>query len=118
MGQVPLTNYFLIIGNGRIARHFQNYFSNEEIPYMVWTRTLGANELNIQAQRATHVLVLIPDGAIEGFLREHHFLANNRVLVHFSGSLLTPLAQGAHPLMTFADRLYALKVYKEMPFVV
>lgn len=38
--------------------------------------------------------------------------------LHFSGALVTPLAFGAHPLMTFGPDLYSLEKYKSIPFVV
>jgi len=37
--------------------------------------------------------------------------------VHFSGSLVTEQANGAHPLMTFSDTLYDLEHYQAIPFV-
>jgi predicted short-subunit dehydrogenase-like oxidoreductase (DUF2520 family) len=39
------------------------------------------------------------------------------LLIHFSGSLVTKKAWGAHPLMTFGQELYSLEKYLAIPFV-
>ena len=39
------------------------------------------------------------------------------MLIHCSGSLVLEAAQGAHPLMTFADDLYPAELYRRIPFV-
>jgi len=64
----------------------------------------------------THVLVLISDDAIAPFIGQHDFL-REKVLIHCSGSLSLDEAHGVHPLMTFADDLYAPVVYRDIPFV-
>jgi Domain of unknown function (DUF2520) len=38
-------------------------------------------------------------------------------LIHFSGALVTPLAMGMHPLMTFTKGFYELADYQKMAFV-
>jgi hypothetical protein len=38
-------------------------------------------------------------------------------LIHFSGALVTPLATGMHPLMTFTKGFYELADYQKMAFV-
>jgi predicted short-subunit dehydrogenase-like oxidoreductase (DUF2520 family) len=40
------------------------------------------------------------------------------IKIHFSGSLVTRKAYGAHPLMTFGPELYTLEKYLAIPFVV
>lgn len=119
MGQVPHTSY-LAIGGGRMARHMTHFLCLEQIPFETWTRHEPLTLLKQKARAATHILVLITDSAIEPFIQAHPQLADDgRVVLHFSGSLATPLAFGTHPLMTFAaDRLYDLPTYREMPFVV
>ena len=62
------------------------------------------------------VMVLISDAAIEPFIAAWPALAAHR-LVHCSGSLVTPVAECAHPLMTFGPDLYDLPVYRQIPFV-
>lgn len=113
MRQVPK---YLLIGNGRVARHFQHYFTLLQIPFVTWVRTNSIASLHQQLQQTSHVLLLIADDAIEVFIARHLINYNN-VRIHCSGSLVTPLAYGAHPLMTFSDHLYSLKEYLAIPFV-
>jgi len=114
MRQVPK---YLIIGNGRVARHFCRYFSLLNIPVLHWHRPQPVAQLHELLPKATHVLVLISDQAIEPFIEEH-LQGSPAVKVHFSGALVSELAYGAHPLMTFNTGLYALDKYKSIPFVV
>ena len=111
MGQVPVL--YLLIGNGRLSRHLQRYLSCLELPYRVWRR--GDGELPLEG--VTHTLLPIPDDALEGFLTGHPELKATTI-VHFSGSFVTPLAWGAHPLMTFTHQLYTLADYASIHFVV
>lgn len=114
MEQVPT---YLIVGNGRMARHVSFYFDQLGIPYSQWARkTHSKEDIQALAHSASHVLILISDSAIEAFINDNPCL-NSKTLVHFSGSLVTPLAYGVHPLMTFADDLYTLEAYKKIPFV-
>lgn len=115
MGQVPKTRQipqYLIIGNGRVARHFLHYFSLLGIDTAHWHRGLPLDALG-DAQR---ILVLIRDDAIEDFIRTH-LAAKNGTKIHFSGALVTELAVGAHPLMTFGQGLYAREKYEEIFFI-
>ncbi|MFU8797430.1 MAG: DUF2520 domain-containing protein [Gammaproteobacteria bacterium] len=111
MRQVP---YYLIIGNGRVAHHFQHYFSLLPLPFTTWHRQESLEDLAERIKSASHILLLIRDDAIENFIRLY---LQNLSIVHFSGSLVTPLAYGAHPLMTFNNRLYTLEHYQSIPFV-
>ena len=60
--------------------------------------------------------MLIRDDAIEAFIREH-LLNTQAHLVHCSGSLVTDLAYGVHPLMTFNQGQYPLATYQQLGFV-
>lgn len=114
MEQVPA---YLIVGNGRMARHVSFYFGEIGIPYTQWARkTHSEEDLQLLLAEASHVLILISDNAIEPFIKDHSCL-QGKTLIHFSGSLVTPLAHGVHPLMTFTDDLYGMEVYKKIPFV-
>lgn len=119
MRQVPAFPQYLLVGGGRMARHAAHYLELLGLTYETWTRREGREALEARARRASHVLILISDRAIEDFLSEHSFLrAAGKVCVHFSGSLSTSLAPSAHPLMTFSDRLYSIDEYRRIPFVV
>ncbi len=114
MGQVPPISY-LIVGNGRLAGHMSHYFDLERIPHRRWHRRCGTPP-DASLGAATHVLVLISDDAIEGFIRAHG-PGRGLTWIHCSGSLDTGLAVGAHPLMTFAPGRYDLATYRRVPFV-
>jgi predicted short-subunit dehydrogenase-like oxidoreductase (DUF2520 family) len=62
------------------------------------------------------VLLLLRDDAIEEFVEGWPALRSKQ-LVHCSGSLRTAVAESAHPLMTFGERLYDLDVYRRIAFV-
>lgn len=115
MRQVP---QYLIIGNGRVARHFCHYFSLLGVSFRQWERRQAVATLTEKLSLpTTHVLVLISDAAIDDFVRR--YLAEvSATVIHFSGALVTPLAFGAHPLMTFGPDLYSLEKYRDIPFVV
>src|SRR5690606_28613835 len=87
---------YLIIGNGRVARHFEHYFTLLRIPTQSWSRKQNTiEELQELYFSADITLVLISDSQIEEFISAHPFL-QSKPIVHFSGSLSTPLAFGAH----------------------
>lgn len=110
MRQVP---EYLVIGHGRVARHFLHYFSLLDIPAAHWHRGMPAHVL----PDAPRTLLLISDRAIEQFCAEH-LQGSKTVKIHFSGALVTDKAFGAHPLMTFGPQLYTLDKYRKIPFVV
>ena len=105
-----------IVGSGRVARHFHQYFTLLGLPVCVWSRREGTRSPPDALASCPTVLLLIRDAAIVPFvdawpaLREKH-------LVHCSGSLVTSVAEGAHPLMTFGPSLYELADYRAIPFV-
>lgn len=114
MRQVPR---YAIIGDGNIARHFSFYLRLKNIPYLQWTRKGTHQDLTTVIDCATHVLLLISDGAVDSFIANNP-LIHRKVIVHFSGSLLSPLAFTAHPLQTFAHDLYDLASYERIPFII
>jgi predicted short-subunit dehydrogenase-like oxidoreductase (DUF2520 family) len=114
MRQVP---HYLLIGNGRVAKHFQHYFTLLNLSFSTWHRQQSILQLQHALKHASHVLVLIKDDAIAGFLSDY-LIPSNATFVHFSGGLVLETAYGAHPLMTFADELYDLTTYQTIPFIV
>lgn len=115
MGQVP---EYAIIGAGRIAKHFCHYLDLLNIPYRQWSRKADPAYARLEAivAKCNPVLILITDGSIEAFIKSHPFL-QDKILVHFSGSLHTPLAHGAHPLMAFNAEQYPLDLYQKICFI-
>ena len=118
------TNHrYALLGSGRLARHLAFYFKTEGLQIDSWARrpdpaAHGDARARLEAvvEPSTHVLVLISDDAIAPFIRRHGFL-REKVLIHCSGALSLDEAYGVHPLMTFADALYAPAVYRDIPFV-
>jgi len=121
-----MVNY-AIVGGGRLARHFSEYFHLLEIPHSRWARDRFSNfnsiDLADAGQRlqksidsADRVLLLVSDNAIAPLLKQYPFL-HEKQLIHCSGALSFPGVTGAHPLMTFSDALYDLDTYKSVPFM-
>ena len=118
MRQVPTSDAppFGIVGNGRVARHLHHYFTLLGLPVAAWSRSgRGPSPPETLASCQT-ILILIPDGDIVPFIDAWPGLRRKR-LVHCSGRLVTPVAEGAHPLMTFGPALYDLAAYREVPFI-
>lgn len=116
---------YTIVGSGRLARHFAQYFRLEQISFSCWSRRAPEAahlkdcwipDFEIALERASHVLLLISDPEIEPFIRSHPELEGKQV-VHCSGSLYSPLAPGAHPLMTFTEAVYDLETYRSFSFI-
>jgi predicted short-subunit dehydrogenase-like oxidoreductase (DUF2520 family) len=114
MRQVP---HYLMIGNGRVARHFQFYFSHLKISYSTWHRQEPRPTLRRLINNSSHILLLISDGAIENFIAKE-LKDSSQLLIHYSGSLITQSAYGTHPLMTFSETLYLEEQYKKIPFII
>lgn len=108
---------YLLIGNGRVARHFKYYLQQQGLSVLTWHRGESRNCLDDHLISATHILLLISDKAIETFIETHLLRAKEHYIIHCSGNLLTPLAYGAHPLMTFNHALYPLSIYQSIPFI-
>ena len=107
---------YTLIGNGRVATHFAHYFDLLDLPYYQWSRDQSISELHKVLKQSSHVLLLISDDAIDAFIEKH--LANDKILVHFSGALQSNSAWTAHPLQTFSKDLYTLEHYQALPFII
>lgn len=114
MRQVPK---YAIIGNGRMAKHFCQYFKLINIPYQQWHRSKPLKQLDAIIQQTTHILVLISDSAIDSFIAQHLPLGKH-VLIHCSGVLESRYAYTTHPLQTFNQGTYELSVYQQIPFMI
>lgn len=109
--------HYLIIGNGRVARHMLHYLNALKLPVSQWMRKDGIESLQAKLRQATHVLLLINDDAIDAFYQTH-VKPRKIICLHFSGALYHPDAIGTHPLMTFSDALYPQSVYQTIPFII
>lgn len=120
--------HYAILGDGRLARHMRRYLDMLGLTASGWSRRQASDfnthpdagaETRLQrtVEPASHVLLLVADDAIAGLLTQYPFLHERR-LVHCAGALSLPGVAGAHPLMTFARRPYALDEYQRIPFLV
>lgn len=107
---------FLLIGSGRVARHFAHYFNQLNIHFQTWDRSQDPHALRVKVAAATHVLLAISDSALQGFYRQHLLGHDDKVVVHFSGAHSFEGMVSAHPLMTFGNDLYDLDFYKKIHF--
>lgn len=105
-----------IVGDGRVARHLRHYFDLLGLSVCAWSRRTQASSPPDALASCRTVLLLIHDAAIVPFVDAWPALRKKR-LVHCSGSLVTPAAEGVHPLMTFGPTLYDLADYRVIPFV-
>jgi 2-dehydropantoate 2-reductase len=104
-----------IVGNGKMSRHFSRYLSLLKIPHKIWHRKLKTS-IDKRLNGCDVVVVLINDSEIESFIKTTLFL-KDKTIVHFSGSLDTPLAIGFHPLGAFGKSQIPLEEYKKVVFV-
>jgi 2-dehydropantoate 2-reductase len=112
-----MTDTYLLIGNGRLSRHFQFYFSQLQIPFHVWSRKQSPDDLVQDVQKSSHILLAINDSSIEFFVDQHDLISYGKKLIHFSGALEFPHIISVHPLMTFGQDLYSVDFYEKIPFV-
>jgi len=108
---------YLVVGSGRVALHFEFYLSHVGLNVRTWNRSKGEENLRELAASASHILLLIKDGAIKDFYETFRSLFVGKTLVHFSGSLSIPSVGCTHPLMTFGDQLYDPEFYPRISFV-
>lgn len=116
MRQVPAFSSFLIIGNGRLARHLRTYLDFLHLPFVTWNRSEPESALTSAVCRASHILLAISDSALDDFFDSHPGI-HAKTCVHFSGTHVSAKIPGAHPLMTFSERLYDFERYARIPFI-
>jgi 2-dehydropantoate 2-reductase len=118
VGQVPKknTSSYLLIGNGRLAKHLATYFTLSGITCLTWSRS-SHKSLPKLISSSQKIIVLINDDEIENFILQNRKGFEDKIWIHCSGLLSFPFAESAHPLMTFTDELYDLKFYKQIPFI-
>lgn len=119
MGQVPAPAVHPVglVGDGRVARHIRHYLGLLGVPTRMWARRSSTESPVAALAECPTILLLIRDEAIVPFIEAWPEL-RRATLVHCSGSLVTDLAHGAHPLMTFGRDLYARDAYERIPFIV
>lgn len=107
---------YLIIGNGRLAKHLLHYFNLLNISCLQCARQ-DLNNFTQFSEQADRILVLIPDDQIEAFVSQHKPQADTQAIwIHCSGALSIASAESAHPLASFSENLFDLEFYKTIPF--
>ena len=120
MRQVPT---YLIVGDGAMAHHMRAYFTGLDVAFVTWSRgTSSPEELPVFLAKASHVLLLVSDAAIEQVAAKvSQYLkpsTSTKFLIHFSGSLQTSCAFSAHPLQSFRRGFsYDLPDYQAVPWI-
>ena len=114
---MSLSPNFLIIGNGRMAKHFSRYLTLLGLAHECWHRHESVHHLKDKIALSSHVMLLISDDQIDLFIEQHQLENTRKILVHFSGALNSKHAHSAHPLMTFDHTEYDLATYQEILFV-
>lgn len=106
----------LIVGNGRMAKHFRRYLTLKRIPHLAWNRKRHSlADLDKKLAQASRVLLLIKDSAIGDF-RDRHLKNFKKPVIAFSGALAVRGVESFHPLMTFGPKLYPLSFYEKIHF--
>ena len=126
MGQVPNKSgkpKYLIVGNGRLAKHFLHYFNLLGVSYIQCARE-NLNEFvklsnpSDKPESVDRILLLIRDDQIENFIREYKSKISHQLIwIHCSGVLSIEEAESAHPLASFSEVLFDLRFYKSIPFI-
>lgn len=126
MGQVPNQidkPKYLIVGNGRLAKHFLHYFDLLDVSYIQYVRE-NLNEFvklsnpSDKSESIERILLLIRDDQIENFIHEYkNKISPQLIWIHCSGVLSIEEAESAHPLASFSEVIFDLRFYKSIPFV-
>lgn len=110
---------YLIIGNGKLARHFIQYFSLLGVSFSHWTRSHGEGRLQNLLSKPKTLFLCISDGAIQQFIESISpaDFPSHHSFIHFSGCLTINNCFGYHPLCSFSDRMFLLGEYQKIPFI-
>lgn len=129
--------HYLLIGNGRLARHLRFYFSKigmsitwlestprkfESQQASFWKQSLSVGNRGQLPKSFHRILLALSDDALPLFLDQHYenlkHVFPKAEWVHFSGAWSDPRVECAHPFMSFPKALYSLKFYPTIPFAV
>ncbi len=119
MRQVPS---YCLIGRGRLGRHLSHYFDLLGLDHVVWGRDQPQSRLDQYLSNSSVIILCIPDDAIESFIQKQKQKQKQEnsaepIWLHCSGALVSSLAYGVHPLMTFGESFYSLATYRQIPLV-
>jgi 2-dehydropantoate 2-reductase len=107
----------LLVGRGRIARHFQFYLKETAHEVLLWDRSQSEASLLEKIKSASVVALAISDSAIENFYHQFKSFNPRAQWLHFSGALEVSGVISCHPLMSFGFELYSLEFYEKILLV-
>jgi 2-dehydropantoate 2-reductase len=110
----------ILIGNGRLHKHFCNYLNQIGTPFKTWNRKQSKAELLELINSSpidTPIWLLVSDSAITEISDFLFSQTNHKNIIHCSGAQEISGVVSFHPLMTFGPELYDLDFYKSIHFV-
>lgn len=117
MRQVPEKQAdLLLIGKGKLAKHLECYFNLLQIPFQKWDRSQSLVQLADQLNKSKTILLAISDSNIQEFYNQEIRQLDNKICIHFSGSLEFDDIISIHPMMSFGDELFDFSKYKSIAF--
>lgn len=111
----------LIIGRGKLARHFVFSFQllSPEIVVHSWNREQTLDELKVLLEKVSLVSLCISDDSLDSVASLLESFRPRGLVAHHSGSKNVKDVWGFHPLMTFSGfEAYPSEVYQSIPFVI
>jgi hypothetical protein len=113
----------LLIGGGRLARHFHHYLNLIGISHHMWTDSRKLAGLDAQLEECppssedgiSHFWLMVSDDALTALsstLHDHH---PEIPQIHSSATVPLPHALTLHPLMSFGPELYPSENYESFP---
>lgn len=110
-------NRSLVIGDGRMARHWTTYLEMLGMPCLRWARsTQDRQALTESLNVVDQVYLAISDDGLEDF-HDEHLRDFSGTVHHFSGCHVSERMHGCHPLMTFGTTPYEEASYRRMTLV-
>ncbi len=107
----------LLLGSGKLARHWSHYFQLKNISYLEWKKPHELNrDFEAILSQASSVWVLVSDRAIAELVQKILSLAPTLPILHSSAALSISGACTIHPLQTFGPELYSLEAYEKITF--
>ena len=128
MRQEPPNIDYILIGNGRLAKHLLRYFKLLGLKVAQWSRASTETEAYITLNKLDDlrelpqipILVAVSDDSIRDVVILIRKFSDN-LIVHFSGALCSTEINlncySMHPLFTFNYDMLTLDQYTKIPFI-
>ncbi|MCS6838216.1 MAG: hypothetical protein NZ480_05150, partial [Bdellovibrionaceae bacterium] len=112
--------HILIIGSGRIARHFQFYLSHLGFNVKLWSRQEGETKLKSLIDLSATIMLAVPDDHLHDWCSKILEMGNSsksKALIHFSGARREEHWVDLHPLGSFDFALFPPSFYSQITLV-